>query len=392
MLTRFFVFFLLLLTILGGGTAWLAWRLVGTLTLPEPWSAVGTASIFGLTALIVVGTFGARMAPKSRASDALAGGAFLGMALFSNLFVLVVLRDLAWLAFNLVGGLPSSAGTFTAGADTPPTIALVNGAIVTLAIGLVAVGWMNARGTPRIKDVDVPIEGLPEALDGFTIVQLTDVHVGPTYGREQLAAVVDRTNAADADIVAITGDLVDGGADELRAHVAPLAQLRARHGTFFVTGNHEYYSGALPWVRELRTLGMRVLLNEHELLEHDGARIVVAGVTDYNAGSLLPEHESDPARALAGAPKDAVRVMLAHQPRSILAAEAVGVDLQLSGHTHGGQFWPWMHMVRLQQPYVAGLRRHGRSWIYTSRGTGYWGPPVRLGAPAEIARIRLRRR
>jgi predicted MPP superfamily phosphohydrolase len=183
---------------------------------------------------------------------------------------------------------------------------------------------------------------------------------------------------------------VDGSVAELRGHVAPLAGLLSRHGTFFVTGNHEYYSGALPWMAELRSLGVSVLMNEHVVLERGGASMVLAGVADYGAHHYDPSHRSDPVAALLGAPADAaLRVLLAHQPRSAAAAEQAGFDLQLSGHTHGGQFLPWNFLVRLQQPFTAGLHRLGGLWVYVSRGTGYWGPPKRLGAPSEITHLKL---
>lgn len=178
---------------------------------------------------------------------------------------------------------------------------------------------------------------------------------------------------------------------ELSEHTAPLGSLRAPHGVYVVTGNHEYYAGAHAWIDELRRLGLRVLLNEHVAIERDGATLVLAGVTDFSAGHFDPAHRSDPIAALAGAPAEAaVRVLLAHQPRSAAAAAEAGFDLQLSGHTHGGQFLPWNLFVPMQQPYVAGLHRHRNMWVYVSRGTGYWGPPKRFGAPSEITRIRLR--
>ena len=194
---------------------------------------------------------------------------------------------------------------------------------------------------------------------------------------------------------AITGDLVDGSVRELAVHIAPLADLRSRHGTFVVTGNHEYYSGADAWIAELRRLGLSVLLNEHVVLVPADTRasverpLVLAGVTDFKAAYFDSEQRSDLVRALAGAPSDAVRLLLAHQPRSAAAAAQAGFDLQLSGHTHGGQFYPWNLFVRLQQPFTAGLHRWGKLWVYTSRGTGYWGPPNRFGSPSEITLLRL---
>jgi predicted MPP superfamily phosphohydrolase len=172
--------------------------------------------------------------------------------------------------------------------------------------------------------------------------------------------------------------------------VAPLGRLLSRHGTYFVTGNHEYYSGVLPWMAELERLGIKVLHNEHVVIERAGAKLVLAGVPDYSAGRFDRSHRSDPLAALAGAPVPVgARVLLAHQPRSAPAAEQAGFDLQLSGHTHGGQFLPWNFFVRFQQPFTAGLHRLGRMWVYVSRGTGYWGPPKRFGAPSEITQIKL---
>jgi predicted MPP superfamily phosphohydrolase len=241
-----------------------------------------------------------------------------------------------------------------------------------------------------VRAVEVPIEGLPLALHGFTIAQISDMHIGPTIKGRHLSAIVDAVNELNADLVAITGDLVDGSVAELAAHTASLGRLNSTHGSFFVTGNHEYYSGAPAWIAEMRRLGINVLLNEHVVLDHGGADVVIAGVTDYSAGFFDPSQRSDPVAAIAGAPGDAgVNVLLAHQPRTAIAAQSAGYQLQLSGHTHGGQFLPWNFFVRFQQPFTAGLHRLGKLWVYVSRGTGYWGPPKRLGAPSEITHLKL---
>ncbi len=264
------------------------------------------------------------------------------------------------------------------------------------AIGVIAftpvitqVGFFMARRVAPVVDVEVPLADLPEQLQGFTIAQISDIHVGRTIKRNFVEAIVARVNRLDADMVAITGDLVDGSVGDLAQHTAPLARLTSRHGTYVVTGNHEYYSGVHAWIDELRRLGARVLLNEHVVLDHDGAKLAVAGVTDYSAQHFVPSHRSDPHAAAEGAPTDALKLLLAHQPRSAALAAQAGYHLQLSGHTHGGQFWPWNLFVRLQQPFTAGLNRVGRMWVYISRGTGYWGPPMRFGVPSEITRIRL---
>jgi predicted MPP superfamily phosphohydrolase len=309
-------------------------------------------------------------------------GGLIALGALSSLVVLTAVRDVVLLALVVASSLMPIASLSQIAMATAV-------AVPALTVMLTLVGYANARRTARVRDVNVPIASLPPALSGFTIAQITDVHVGPTIDRRHVDAVVDAVNALDADVVAITGDLVDGSVAELAHHTAPLARIAARHGVYFVTGNHEYYSGVQPWIVELRRLGIHVLLNEHVVVEHAGGRVVVAGVTDISAHHFDPAHRSDPQKALAGAPADAVKLLLAHQPRSAQAASRAGFDLQLSGHTHGGQFLPWNFFVRFQQPFTAGLARLGRLWVYTSRGTGYWGPPKRLGAPSEITRLRL---
>lgn len=266
----------------------------------------------------------------------------------------------------------------------------VNLGIVGGAGSVTGVGVIQARQLPEVVEVDVPIAGLPPEAEGFRIVQITDVHVGPTIKGDFLAAVVERINALEPDLVAVTGDLVDGWVDQLRDEVAALGQIRARHGAFFVTGNHEYYWDGLAWCDLVASHGLTVLVNEHRVIDHDGARLLVAGVPDVSAGGMVAAHASDPAKACAGAPEGCgARILLAHQPRSIYAAAEAGYDLVITGHTHGGQYFPMNLLVYLAQPYVAGLERHDDTWIYVSRGTGYWGPPVRVGAPHEITLLRL---
>ncbi len=255
-----------------------------------------------------------------------------------------------------------------------------------------AIGYKQARSLAHVKRTEIKVEGLPEALDGFRIVQISDLHVGPTIRRDFLQAVVDRVNELDPDLVAITGDLVDGLPAKMRDEIAPLGDLQATHGAFYVTGNHEYYWDAKGWIEEVRALGVTPLVNAHEVLDHQGATFVVAGANDYSAARMIPEHASDPVAALRDAPKSAdFKLLLAHQPKSIYAASEAGADLQLSGHTHGGQFYPWNLVVGLAHPFSVGLGLHDRTQIYVSRGTGYWGPPLRLGAPSEISELILRR-
>ncbi|MEO5845632.1 MAG: metallophosphoesterase [Caldimonas sp.] len=361
--------------------AFVGWRLVPALgSVP---AGVALALVLAVSALTLPHGLGARRGARGRRAALLAWVGLVCMGFFSSLLVLSLGRDLALLVGAVVGAV--RPGTIDLAALTVPSARAVAIAAVLVTLW----GFVNARRTARVVRVDVPVAGLPAGLDGFTIAQVSDVHVGPTIKRPFVEAIVATVNALDADLVAITGDLVDGSVADLADDVAPLAGLRSKEGSFFVTGNHEYYSGADAWVRQLRHLGLRVLINEHVVVRRGDAQLVVAGITDFSAAHFDRGRASDPAAALAGSPAGAVRLLLAHQPRSATAAEAAGFDLQLSGHTHGGQFLPWNFLVRLQQPFTAGLHRWRRMWVYTSRGTGYWGPPKRFGAPSEITLLRL---
>jgi uncharacterized protein len=375
--------------------AYVGWRVAPALGVPL-WQVLLVAGLVVSAVLMPLGLLGSRVLRQPWA-DRLSWVGLLLMGLFSSLFVLTVLRDVALLVLNLAdmflpGRLPLVQLTQQSAVAVP-----------VLALLATILGFLNARRTPAVVRVDVPIKGLPEALHGFTLAQISDIHVGPTIKHAYLQRIVGTVNGLGADVVAITGDLVDGSVAALASHVAPLAGLQSRHGTFFVTGNHEYYSGAHAWIAELRRLGLTVLMNEHVVLHHGNALhgdaqddsqimapLVLAGVTDFTAHHFIEAHRSDPHAAIEGAPPAAlVRVLLAHQPRSAVAAASAGFDLQLSGHTHGGQFYPWNLFVRFQQPFTAGLGKLQNLWVYTSRGTGYWGPPKRFGAPSEITAVRL---
>ena len=339
---------------------------------------LGGAVFLVLSAVLVpVGLLSSSMR-RRRWSEQLAWLGLLAMGLFSSLLVSTFVRELVLLV-ALVAGVGGPALDYYSALAVP-----------LAALGVTFIGFINARRVARVKRVDVPIEGLPEPLHGYSIAQISDIHVGPTIKRPYLNAIVNRVNALEADAIAVTGDLVDGSVQRLALHTQPLARLSAPDGAFFVTGNHEYYSGAEEWIAELRRLGLTVLLNQHVVRRRGEAALMIAGVADYTAHHFNPAHRSDPQLAAAGAPGDlAVKILLAHQPRSAPAAAEAGFDLQLSGHTHGGQFFPWNLFVPLQQPFVAGLHRVRRLWVYTSRGTGYWGPPKRFGAPSEITLVRL---
>ncbi len=263
----------------------------------------------------------------------------------------------------------------------------------SLNVGLVAAsgslalhGVAEGLSLPRVKETDIKIDHLPADLEGFRIVQLTDLHINVGIRRKYVQNLVERTNALSADLIALTGDIVEGSFTERGYNVTPLAGLTARHGIFFVTGNHEYLLGAEEWEQ----MGFTALMNDHRLISRGSGQMLVGGVTDYSAPSHS-SHASSPAKAMGEGSAAVVKILLAHQPRSIYEAARAGFDLQLSGHTHGGQFAPLRWLNRLGQPFQSGLYRYKNTQIYVSNGAGYWGLPVRIGAPSEISLLILQK-
>jgi len=398
-LVSFAVFILVSLCILGGMHAYLWLRLVRDPGLPEPWRRIFTVLLALLALGIPAGLFMTRLASGWVARIApLAAATWLGIAFV--LFCTVAALDLARLAGN---GLAFVLEWMRTRPDPPAdperrlllARALAGGAALA-AGGVSALAARSALGPAEIEDVPVKLDRLPPALSGFTIAQISDLHVGPALRDRQVRRVVEQTNALRPDLIAITGDLVDGSVPELGAVVAELANLRARHGVVFVTGNHEYYSGVGPWLRELRRLGIRVLSNEVVRVGDAGASFDLAGVDDWRAAGEAPGgYPTVLNGALAGRDPDRSLVLLQHQPRGLDEAVQAGVELQLSGHTHGGQIFPFSLLVAAAYPYIVGLHRHTSGQrsgqVFVSRGTGFWGPPMRLGSPPEIARVVLTR-
>jgi len=394
------VFLLVVLSVLGGMHAYIWLRLVRDPQLPELWRRAFTL-LLGLLALgVPVGLFMTRTASGWLARVApIAAATWLGVAFV--LFCSVALFDLVRLAGL---GLQFMLDWIRTRPDPPadPERRLVLARAVAGSAALVAgsataFATRRALGPAEITEVPVVLERLPAALSGLTIAQITDLHVGPTIREKEVRRVVEQTNGLEPDVIAITGDLVDGSVAQLGHIVAELGKLKARHGVFFVTGNHEYYSGAAQWTAMLRRLGIRVLSGERVEIGDAGASIDLAGMDDWRevAGGHPGGYPGALGDALAGRDPERSLVLLQHQPRDMDAAVQSGVELQISGHTHGGQIVPFNLLVSLAYPYVAGLYRHrcaaGQGQIFVSRGTGFWGPPMRLGSPPEIAKIILTR-
>ncbi|MFD5375530.1 metallophosphoesterase [Streptomyces griseoincarnatus] len=346
---------------------------------PVPVTLTGT----GLFALGLVGMPLAMARGHGRRQDdraAIVGDTLLGVSWV--LFTWSVLLGVAL-------GLALAVAGVGEGQDRART---VTWAVLGVSAVLLAWGYTEARRVPRVRRVDVQLPRLKAGLDGVRVVLITDTHYGPLDRARWSARVCDTVNTLDADLVCHTGDIADGTADRRRAQASPLATVRATRARVYVTGNHEYYSEAQGWVDLMDELGWEPLRNRHILLERGGDTLVVAGVDDVTAESSgLAGHRANLAEALDGTDPDLPVLLLAHQPKFIDRAAAAGVDLQLSGHTHGGQIWPFHHLVRVDQPALAGLSHHGaRTVLYTSRGTGFWGPPFRIFAPSEITLLVLR--
>ncbi|WP_222272377.1 metallophosphoesterase [Modestobacter marinus] len=260
-----------------------------------------------------------------------------------------------------------------------------------VALGTAGTGAYFANSAPVVQRVPITLQGLSPALDGFRIVTFSDGHLSPTYGGRRFERLVEIVNAQRPDVVAIVGDLVDGEVDELRSDVAPLADLVSEQGVFFVTGNHEYYVDTRAWLRHLPTLGVEILRNERMPLRRGTATFDLAGIDDRTAAaSGVPGHGANLDAALDGRDDATPVVLLAHQPVQVEQAAAAGVDLQLSGHTHGGQLWPFDYVMTLDQPIIDGLTQFGDTQLYVTRGAGYWGPPMRIGARPEVTVVELR--
>jgi predicted MPP superfamily phosphohydrolase len=349
-------------------------RLVHDTALPAPWASIGDGAI-------ALGAAAIFFHPLIQ----LRGGPVLGRILAWPTYL--------WLAacFYLLLGLGASdLGLFAAGLRGIDVARVRALSVLGATLALLAFGFWTATRGPALRRVEVAIDDWPRALDGYRIVQLSDLHFGSLIRRDFAEHLVERCAALAPDLIAVTGDLVDGSVEDLRREVEPLSRLRARDGVYFVTGNHDHYSGAESWVRRVRELGIEVLRNRRVSITRGDARFDLAGIDDYSSRRRSAVDGSDLREALNDKSDTAPVVLLAHDPRSFTRAREHDVALQISGHTHGGQMWPFGLFVRLQTEYVAGLYRRGRSQLYVSRGTGFWGPPVRLFARAEITELVLR--
>ena len=380
------VFVTVVVSVWSVANVYLAHRLVFDPAWPEPAQRALVLAIWVLAALpFLQPIFEFAVGPRRTAPLAWTGYLYMGL-----LLLMVTGFGATDLLFSLGGVASADLGSGDPAGGV--TIARVRAlAIAAAAGGAGMIALASALRAPAVLRTEVRLARFPAALDGFRIVQISDLHIGAMRDRRFARRVTERVNALAPDLIAVTGDLVDGPVKDLAPHVAPFGELKAPHGVFFVTGNHDYYSGADPWLAHVtEALGWRALRNERVAIERDGAGFDLAGVDDHRGDLFGPGHGEDVPRALAGRDPSRAVVLLAHDPSTFKKACTQGIDLQLSGHTHGGQIWPFGYLVRLVVPFIAGhFQRHGAQ-LLVSRGTGFWGPPMRLRAPSEISEIVLR--
>jgi len=344
----------------------------------------------GLFFLMFVWQFLARSGTSridSRAFRAFAWAGSIALGIWATFILFWLPFDLGKEIFSLARALMS-----TRYEDFLRSIHLANwipAGLFILSMGLAGLGLEEALTGPRVVEVSLPIQNLPPELRGLKIAHITDLHIGPMIRQGYVDQVVEKVLALQPDLIAFTGDLADGTSDVLAAQVQPLARLKAPLGVYFVTGNHEYYWGAEEWLEKARALGFTTLVNENRVVTRAGIKILVAGVTDLHAEHFLPEHRSDRRKAVASPEPTAFKLLLAHRPTNYVEAEPLGFALQLSGHTHGGQFFPFSLLIPFFYKYYRGLNRYKDMWLYVNPGTGYWGPPHRFLVPAEITLLRL---
>jgi predicted MPP superfamily phosphohydrolase len=245
-------------------------------------------------------------------------------------------------------------------------------------------GYLEALRGPKVREVLCPIVDLPDAFHNFRIVQLSDLHVGPTIKKKYITNVVSIANSLSPDVIFVTGDIADATPSKVVVDIEPLSNLQCLHGVYYVTGNHEYYWGAAAWVDAVKALGMIPLINSNQIINISDSTLMIAGITDNIGGSFMPDHAPDLPKALHSLEKTDIKILLAHRPDPYEAAENLGVSLQFSGHTHGGQYFPFNMLVSFFHKYYRHLNRYNNMWLYVNKGTGYWGPMNRFGVRAEI--------
>ena len=386
----FFIVFIAMLSIMHG---YVGWKIFSSLNLNSSYAIIGIILLATLTLLPVLPILFRYNGYESSLLDKLSLIGYTSLGFFTLSFLAFLSKDLLFKAWGFIASFFPSDIKQQVTIDAEKREFLEKSlsiGILTLVGPTTAYGFYSARKGPTVINQDIYLKNLPESFENFTIAQISDLHVGPTIKKEYVEKVVNQISNINPDLIAITGDMVDGSIDYLRKDLEPLSNVVASFGTYFVTGNHEYYSGAERWLDETDRMGFTNLVNDNKLIKINDQSIALAGVNDYRAHQIIPSHRTNPEKAIKGINNDKVKILLAHQPSSIFKANEAGYDLQISGHTHGGQFWPFTYPTKKANPYLSGLHDHNGTQIYVNSGTGYWGPPLRLGVTAEITLFKLK--
>lgn len=384
----FILFFSIVTIVIGSIHYYLSIRLFRDTGLPQIWKTIGIYAIVTLLLYLLTAILLSQYLPI-KYSQPLLWIAYLWMGIMMLLFFTLLFTDLLKVILYIYFKLTISnefvidierrqfiSGLLAAGAS----------AIVLAASGI---GVINYYSKPFVNRIQITLSGLPKIFNGFKIVQISDLHIGQLMTKSKLEEIVQQVNSLKPDLIAITGDLVNGSINLLSNEVTPIKHLEAKNGVFFVTGNHEYYSGVENWIAEIEKLGIRVLSNENTKINYGNDSFYVAGVNDHEAKRFGEKHAADFNKALSGLDKNLKVILLAHQPIAVREAAEYGVDLVLAGHTHGGQLWPFNYLVYLQQPYIKGFYEYKKTKLYVNQGTGCWGPPMRLGTKNEITEVTI---
>ena len=386
------MFFIVALSVFLFMHGYVAWRIVPTLNFNQLQSVIVHIIVLIFSILPLVPIVLRMNGYESKNIDRLSFLGYTSLGFFTISFITVFAKDFISQIGSFISNLINTSNSL----DNSKREFLKQSTVGFSMIGISGIasayGLYNARIGPKVIKQDIYLSNLPLEFENFTIAQISDLHVGPTIKKPYVEDVLGKISQINPNLIAITGDLIDGSVKHLRNELEPLKDMIAEFGTYFVTGNHEYYSGVDSWLEETDRLGMINLINTNKIISKSKSQIAIAGITDFRAHQIKPSHRSNPELALKNVSNSIIKIVLAHQPNSIHAVHESKVDLQLSGHTHGGQFWPFTYPTKLANIYLEGLHDHMGTQIYVNRGTGYWGPPLRIGVPAEITLIRLKKK
>ncbi|WP_316800260.1 metallophosphoesterase [Pedobacter frigidisoli] len=300
------------------------------------------------------------------------------MGLLGLIFVFIIIRDIVFVPLSF-----AKPGFFD-----PVFSGLATILIFGVSLLLLMLGYRHAQAGPVIKYVDIPVLNLAPSLQDYTILQISDLHAGPAIDRHYVENVIKKVKNIKVDIIALTGDIADGKFSKYHNRIAPIAELHDKAQVLYIPGNHEYLKDTGEWRSHFERMGFKSLFNSHIVVNHNTAKLLFAGIIDPEVKDVDPTQKPDIQLAMRNAKPADLKILLSHRPD--VANEAAAIfDLQLSGHTHAGQLLPWSLFMKAFKPFAVGLNKCGKMWVYTNPGTGFWGPPIRLGTTSEITVLKL---